>query len=806
MIKKTILVFNLLLLLDQFVFLSAAAAANSEKPIPNKQVITIGLIMDGSVNYTVDNKSDARALFINELKVLSQGEFTVVFPESKQFHGEWSRKKIKNDLQRLQNDDEVDMVLALGWMASQIAATSPALHKPTFAPFIANTEVMGIAPQDNASGINYLNYLSTETRFEEELNTFLKVVPFTQLSLLLDEANYQFFADDLKRAEKTAKQKGVKINFIRHKNADDDLLAKIPQNAQAVMLTFLPRLTNETKKALVDGLIARQLPSFNWMGNVSVEEGILMSTRPLADWQRLARRNALNMQAVLRGKLASEQAVLIEKNPQLSINMATARAIDVSPDFNILDSSHLLYKDPESKAAAMDLSSVARSAIQANLNIVTGKIGLKANAKNISEARSILFPKITGNLSYVQANADNPFVEIGFSPEKRTQGSIRLEQALFSERALAYLAVQKHLQIAKEEQQRALELDIVQQATNTFLNILIAQTQYSILQNNLELTRAHLNLANNRVQAGTANMADVYRWESEIAKVRQQVLSAKSRLEQAKDVLNLILHRPIQQRYSFQPATMDDPALLISHKALLNIVTNEKGFELMSQFFVEEGLSSSPELATLKAQSNAQARQLDSDKRSYWSPDIALFGEVSEVYDETISQSMIGFNISLEDQTTWQAGVNLSLPLFEGGARQARIARSRLGLQQLNTQQQFAHDKIEQVIRSRLHAIHASYPTIRLSREAAQAAHKSYEIVKDNYSNGTLSVTDLLDAQTASLAAEQSAANAVYAFLIDLMNLQRSVGQFDFFLNDPQGEHMAKRLRRFIASSGKSVN
>ncbi len=45
---------------------------------------------------------------------------------------------------------------------------------------------------------------------------------------------------------------------------------------------------------------------------------------------------------------------------------------------------------------------------------------------------------------------------------------------------------------------------------------------------------------------------------------------------------------------------------------------------------------------------------------------------------------------------------------------------------------------------------------------------------------------DLLDAQNAALVAEESAINAVFVFQIDLMNLQRSLGQFSFFL-DEQG-------------------
>jgi len=796
--KKTIIC-NFLILLLQFAFLTNALADDYEKPV--LQTITIGLIIDGSINRETDRKSSPLMVFINELKTLTKGEFKLYFPESKQVNGQWSRKQISKGLQSLQDDTEVDMILALGWMASQIAATSPELRKPTFAPFIPNTRVMGVKREGNASGVENLSFLSTEMHFEDELNAFLKVIPFTQLSILIDSANYNFFSGSFKRLKKNAQQKGVEIHFIQHKNTSEDLLAKIPADTQAVMITLLPKLNNESKKALVEGLITKQLPSFNWMSNVTVAEGLLMSTRPLS-WQRLARRNAFNMQAVMRGNKASEQPVLIENKPQLTINMATARAIKLSPGFDILNTANLINENAEPDSATMNLSSIAKLAIQANLNIVAGKTGLKANAQNITEARSILFPKITANMTYFQANADNPFVEIGLSPEKRTQGTIRLEQALFSERALAYLEVQKQLHIARKEQQRTLELDIVQQATKTFLNILIAQTHTDILQNNLKLSKAHLNQAKIRVQAGTANLSDVYRWESEIARVRQQVLIAKSKLEQAKDVLNLILHRPIQQRYKLQPTALNDPSLLISHKALLNIITNKKDLERMGQFFVKEGLQSSPELATLKAQINAQARHVDSEKRSYWSPNIGLFGEVSEVYNETINSGLPGLSITLEDQTMWQAGINMSLPLFEGGARHARITRSELDLQQLNTQQQFAQDKIEQVIRQRLHAMNASYPAIKLSKESAEAAHKSYRIVNDNYVNGTLSVTNLLDAQTANLVAEQSAANAVYAFLIDLMNLQRSVGQFDFFLNDSQSAQKAERLKSFISNEG----
>jgi outer membrane protein TolC/ABC-type uncharacterized transport system substrate-binding protein len=779
-------IFNALLSIGLLLMLNSVSHAEES---PNKKPITIAVISDGAANH--------HSLFIEELRTLSEGEFTLVFPPSKQVHGEWSNQKITKALQLLQQDEHVDMILALGWLASQ-AAVSTTAQKPTFAPLISNTKLLGLTPKGNSSGIKNINYLSAETQFSEELQAFQKVSPFTRLTLLIDHEIFSALPQLDQDMTAQASKMGVALNFVTSSTPSDELVAKIAENTEAVMIGPLPRLKREAKAALIEGLIKRKLLSYSWMSDLSVDEGILMSNHPASHWQRLARRNALNMQAVLRGEKTSQQPVYFEETPRIAINMSTARAINVSPCFDVIETALLLNDGPDMTCAPLDLQTVARTAIEQNLAIISGKLSTEISDKNIHEARSILFPKITANLSHFQVNADNPFVEIGLNPETRSQGALRLEQIIFSERALANLSIQKHLRIAQEAQQHALELDVVKNATSTYLSILIAQTQLGILKNNLKLTQAHLDLAKNRVRAGLANAAEIFRWESEIALTRQQVLKANSAVEKAHDTLNLILHTPIAERFAIQTATLNDPDLLMSQQSLLDLITNERQFELLSQFFVMEGLKASPRLAAIGSQMDAQKTQLSSEKRSYWAPNVALFGEVSEVFDERMIQSPLGLNVSLEDLTTWQAGINLSLPLFEGGGRQARIARSKLGLQQLSIQQQLTQEITEQEIRSRLHTIRASHPAISLSQQAALAAKQGYEIVKQNYMNGTLRVTDLLDAQTAQLAADQAAANATYTFLIDLMQLQYSVGQFDFFLTETQRQSTAKRLSDFI--------
>ncbi|MDX1569994.1 MAG: hypothetical protein R3200_05865, partial [Xanthomonadales bacterium] len=62
------------------------------------------------------------------------------------------------------------------------------------------------------------------------------------------------------------------------------------------------------------------------------------------------------------------------------------------------------------------------------------------------------------------------------------------------------------------------------------------------------------------------------------------------------------------------------------------------------------------------------------------------------------------------------------------------------------------------------------------------------------------SIIDLLDAQNASLRAEESAANAVYDFLIEVMNVERATGQYDFLASPEEQRALARAIRTHLAS------
>jgi outer membrane protein TolC len=150
------------------------------------------------------------------------------------------------------------------------------------------------------------------------------------------------------------------------------------------------------------------------------------------------------------------------------------------------------------------------------------------------------------------------------------------------------------------------------------------------------------------------------------------------------------------------------------------------------------------------------------------------------------------------NDTDWSVALSATFTFFKGGEKYATYRKAREELEQYKTEYRLAMETLEERVRSALYQTNSSYPAIRLSRDAADAAEKNLKLVTDAYARGVVSIIELLDAQNASLVASQVAANAVYDFLIDLMTVHRAAGRFPFFMSQEEKEAWFLRLEGFF--------
>lgn len=750
--------------------------------------------LDIAVIETAGNKTEQAEIFKREITTLFEGVQDVNFILYPLETGE-GKESALTLLSTASSNPKIDMILVLDVAANQSLGTVSSFSKPTFLPYVFNAQLSGLPSSGDSSGKKNLNYITFGFDFENELAALQSVASFKNAALLSNRRTQASMKPEMISAlQAQAKKAGVNLN-IQPFDGDVNKIS-LPQNTDAVLYGFFPDATKAQTQALFNMVNAKGLPSFSLTGEPYVRLGAFATNMPTADWERLARRTALHMEEVLSGKPASELPIFFESSSRLMINMETSRQIRIAPSFDILSEAVLINELSDTADRTYTLTDVAREAVRENLSLVAQKLQAESADESIKEARSGLLPQINSSVSYFTRKDDTAAVRSGTLAENSTDGSISLVQPLFVEERWAAFTIQKYAALSQKELLREVELDITQAAVNSYLNVLLARTSLEQERYNLDITRENYRLAKNRVEVGTQTAADLFRWESELANAKQALLQAKSNFEQQRQQLNQILNRPINEEFTTSVETLENPNLLISDARIPALIENTYDLEALTDFFVELGLARAPELKQTQASIKANKRQLESDQRAYWVPDLNLTSEVTNNFDEERARSGLD-----GDDTDWRVGIELSLPLYEGGARSARSAQSRLAVRQFETNLQNLKNQIEQDIRSSLKAAHASYNSIPLAKQAENAAQKNYELINDSYAQGARNITDVLDAQDTLIAAREASMNSVYAFLIDLMNVQRAIGAYDFFLTDAQRLQLSGELIQRVQNS-----
>jgi outer membrane protein TolC len=503
------------------------------------------------------------------------------------------------------------------------------------------------------------------------------------------------------------------------------------------------------------------------------------------------------MQEVLEGAEAGELPVHFSFEGRLTINMETARAIGVSPRFTTLITAELLNEQITQASRTLSLSKVVREASIANLDLAAADRFVAAGEDQLSEARSPLLPQVavSGDITFRDSKIAELVPEL-FGKREYNAG-INLRQSIYNDENWAGFDIEKSLQDRRQQERAELRLDVILEAAEGYLRLLRSKTIEQIQKENLELTRANLDLAQARVEIGAAGREELFRWQDQIATNQREVVQAEAFRNQAVLAVNRILNRPLDELFLTTEATLDDPELVASFEGLTPYLDSPAGLSLFSSFMVEEAFEASPELRQLDASIRAQQREVTSAKRSFFLPDVFLQGGW-----QWFDRSSEGVPNLPDINNTWAFSIGATLPLFEGAGRWARVSRVENQLEELNLRREATRQRVEQRVRSLLQAANSSFIGIALANASAEAARRNLELVTDSYAQGVVGILALLDAQNRALAARLAAADAGYAYLIDLMGVQRAVGNFDYYRSSQERQAFLSRLEQFYRDRG----
>jgi outer membrane protein len=437
---------------------------------------------------------------------------------------------------------------------------------------------------------------------------------------------------------------------------------------------------------------------------------------------------------------------------------------------------------PGAKTAAptTTLQDALAQAYATNPDIQTQRANQRANDENVPIARSQGLPGLSANGSANDSLYNTNATAL--TPSRQAQLGINLSQPIYSGGSIRNSVRAAEVRVnAGRANLRGAEADIFTQTVTAYLNVIRDESIVRLNQENVHVLEVNLQATRDRFQVGDLTRTDVAQSEARLALAQSQLRSAEAQLIGSRETYIQVVGTP--------------PGVLAPPPALPNLPQDVQTAEQVA-------LANNPFL---------EAAQLARDASRY-DTRVAKAGRLPQVslgaggtyLNYLGSVGDIGRRAGLTPTaTTATVGVQVSLPLFQGGrpAAQVRQAQAREGAA-IETVTLTERGVIAQA-RSAYASYQAALRVIESSRTAVQANQLSLEGVRAENSVGTRTILDILNAeqellnsQVQYVTAERDAYVAGFSLLASMGRAQAKDLNFDSrLLYDPSVNYARVRNR-----------
>jgi outer membrane protein TolC len=150
---------------------------------------------------------------------------------------------------------------------------------------------------------------------------------------------------------------------------------------------------------------------------------------------------------------------------------------------------------------------------------------------------------------------------------------------------------------------------------------------------------------------------------------------------------------------------------------------------------------------------------------------------------------------------SWSIGLNVTLPLFDGNKRAVELAKTNIQQEKLALQKMDLENKIGLNVASKVLNLISKYSNIKFTKISSENAQKNYQLIQNNYRQGTVSVTQLIDAQKSSINARLAYSFSIYEFLMSHVELEHALGFFMEFVPESSKQVFIDKLEAIIEAN-----
>ena len=407
-------------------------------------------------------------------------------------------------------------------------------------------------------------------------------------------------------------------------------------------------------------------------------------------------------------------------------------------------------------------------ALQNKADARKAKLQVENSEYQIQEVRSRALPQISanGNLTY------NPILQLNALPgdffgapgttllaplgQKWTStAGLSLTQTIFDQSVFTGLRAAKSTREFYQINNQLTEEQVIERVANNYYSVYVQKERLVLLDSNYVNTTKVRDIVKGQFDNGLAKKIDLDRIVVKMSNIDTERQQIKNQITLQENALKFYMGMPIETQ-------IDMP---------------KEEFEVVPAALTEQPtIENRTEYLLLKKQEELLVYNKKAVEAGYY-PTLSL----------TAGYNYIGQGPEMpwfakpKDGVYWSdyssIGLNLHVPIFTGFGTRAKVRQADVEIRSLQEDIKDTKLSLDLDYRNAMADIENNIVTIKNQKENMQLASEILSNTKNNYLQGLASLTDLLDAENASLEAQNNYTRAVLNYKIAEIALIKSKGE-----------------------------
>jgi outer membrane protein len=407
---------------------------------------------------------------------------------------------------------------------------------------------------------------------------------------------------------------------------------------------------------------------------------------------------------------------------------------------------------------AADLIETYRAALSQDSALASARASQQAGKEKLSQGRSLLLPNINLSANVMKNQISPTYNGVSFSDTtyNSSSGTISLVQPLFRRQNWQAYS-QSEIQVAISDAQfKQAEQDLILRVAQSYFDVLIAQDTVELSGAQKQSIAEQLNQAKRNFEVGTATITDTYEAQARFDLTGYQEITATSNLE--------VKNRSLQQITNAAPSEL---------RKLGNELKLEEPQPADVEKWVSDATQHNIQISIAQGATEISEKELSRTMDGHM-PTLDL---VANVTRNQVSASIFnGANFGSSDITTKAIGLQLNVPLFQGGVTQSKYREAEANRDKARQDLENIKRTVAVQTRQAYLGVVSGIAQVRALQQALKSSQSLLESSKLGQSVGVKTNLDVLNAQQQLYATRRDLYQAEYNYLLSRLRLKNAVG------------------------------